>query len=56
MIRNRKPDETIHDPIQQPKVYLELEAFLTGPHTLVHMKEILQETQINCQELHNKTN
>ena len=43
MIRNSKPNETIHDPIQQPNVYVELEVFLTGPHTLVHMKEKLQE-------------
>lgn len=43
IICNSKPDETIHDPIQQSKVYVELEVFLISPHTLVHMKEILQE-------------
>lgn len=56
MIRNSKPDERNHDPIQHPKVYVDLEAFLTGPHTLVYMKEILQEHKSNCQELHDKTN
>lgn len=44
MIRNSKPDETIHDPIQHPKVYVELEAFLTGPHTLCIWRRYCKNT------------
>lgn len=46
MIRKWIPVEIICDLIQQPKMYLELEVFVIGMHTLVHKAHMpYHETQ-----------